>query len=736
MSYIEPNSTIYIFREDDGGSPIPFDPSMENTIYFTDRQNQLQYMMAYNPIVLTKNSYTRISRGVIKIGLDSLNDNAIASLYNANYMAFINESFENKYFYAFVDAVEYLNNNTVTLAFHIDPIQTYMFDWILNQCLIEREHTVTDNYGEHTLPEGLETGRYRSIPASVYLLPVTGRNPETHEPIYDSENPLFMNNRFEYQRCIVLATTLDVNKMATGLGTVDYSYGVVIPGPAGINGGGGEYYSGVRYTTFRINGESQQGIYTVAFSGQFVNGDRILIDDVMSEISLTEPITAAKVAYAVAYNVRNNSVHFTAGYEDNTNYITLYERADYLGYGVPDVQSNSERGSFYVDTVRPGSDGALSEVHKLNNFLYNVASSKYENAIVGIFMMPYEFIAKSEDDVNYGVPQQRIRINFPTSIGDPINGYVPRNKKLFCSPYNELYVTNNAGNEAQYNFEDFSSPESRTNCLFNIWGNLSMNPGMYCAPMFYNGNGYMSGAIDDELILTGFPMCSYAIDSFKAWLSQNAGMIGATAGSLIAGWASAIGTAYATSAAGLMNAGIMSVDPRPAVAGVNPAGYIGQHAMYTPKEAANLNSYMSGRSQNFVGLIGGTLAALGSLYDHSRRPPQSHGANNANLSYQSGQMTFSFYYKQIKKEYAEVIDKFFDMYGYKTNRVGVPNIAARPRYTYVKTIGCSVDGRIPADMRLAIEKIFDKGIRFWTTGAVFGNYDPEVNPNRPVSGGE
>ena len=158
--------------------------------------------------------------------------------------------------------------------------------------------------------------------------------------------------------------------------------------------------------------------------------------------------------------------------------------------------------------------------------------------------------------------------------------------------------------------------------------------------------------------------------------------------------------------------------------------------MYTPKEAANLNSYMSGRSQNFTGLIGGTLAALGSLYDHSRRPPQSHGACNGNLTYQAGQLTFSWYYKQIKPEYAEIIDKFFDMYGYKTNRVGVPNIAARPRYTYVKTIGCSVDGRIPADMRLAIEKIFDKGIRFWTTEAVFGNYDPDVNNNRPVSGGE
>ena len=137
--------------------------------------------------------------------------------------------------------------------------------------------------------------------------------------------------------------------------------------------------------------------------------------------------------------------------------------------------------------------------------------------------------------------------------------------------------------------------------------------------------------------------------------------------------------------------------------------------------------------QPSTGLIGATLGALGTLYDHSRRPPQSHGANNGNLTYQAAQLTFCWYYKQIKQEYAEIIDKFFDMYGYKTNRVGVPNIAARPKYSYVKTIGCSIDGAIPGDYKAQIEAIFDKGIRFWESNAVFGNYDPNVNDNSPVT---
>lgn len=109
-----------------------------------------------------------------------------------------------------------------------------------------------------------------------------------------------------------------------------------------------------------------------------------------------------------------------------------------------------------------------------------------------------------------------------------------------------------------------------------------------------------------------------------------------------------------------------------------------------------------------------------------------HGSNNGNLLYQAGQLTFSWYYKQIKQEYAKIIDSFFDMYGYKTNRVGTPNLMARPKYSYVKTIGCSLEGFIPGDFKSEIEAIFDKGIRFWRTSAVFGNFDPSVNNNVPV----
>lgn len=604
MSYIEPNSLVKIYTTDLSGAPVPFDPNMENTVLFVSKEQQYNYLEAFRPIDLTKNSYTRVGRGVIKVGFENditsetYKDKIIAAVYNSNYMAFKNSSFEDKWFYCFIDSVEYLNNNTVTIFFHVDVIQTYMFDWVFNQCLIEREHTVTDLLGEHTLPESLETGPYRSYMAECYL--------------EDASSPTglsYMHNRFEYQRTVILASSVDVTDP-----DFPKNYGVIVPGFLGQNGGG-DYYSGIRYYSFPVT------------------------DD-------------------------------------------------------------------------------LSYINELNRGLDQLAGSADADAIVALFMMPREFVPTNQTEYEQGCVARRMRVMRKGTI----DSYTPRNNKLFCYPYNMIYVTNNTGNTAEYKVENFVDPYEQNYDVFSIWGNCSMTPGMYCAPIDYNGVLNLPN-FDDEIVVTGFPMCSYTIDSFKAWLAQNAGMITATAAGLIGGWVSTI-AGGAIAGAGLTATGAMS------------GGYIGQHLQLSAAEQAMANRYSQGVQMPGGGLIAGTLGALGSLYDHSRRPPQIHGNNNASLAYQAGQMTFTWYYKQIRTEYAAIIDKFFDMYGYKTNRVGTPILNARPKYNYVKTIGCSLDGLIPGDMKRVIEGIFDKGIRFWNPAAVFGNYDPAVNPNQPVNEGD
>ena len=85
------------------------------------------------------------------------------------------------------------------------------------------------------------------------------------------------------------------------------------------------------------------------------------------------------------------------------------------------------------------------------------------------------------------------------------------------------------------------------------------------------------------------------------------------------------------------------------------------------------------------------------------------------------------------------IDKFFNMFGYAINKVGVPNIHARSRYTYIKTNSSNVTGSIPSDDKDIINEIFNKGIRFWVASDIanFGIYPEYVsgvvtNPNNII----
>lgn len=84
-----------------------------------------------------------------------------------NYMAYQNKDYSNKWFFAFIDKVEYVSNKSTRIAFTVDAWSTWYDAWTLNRVFVHKEHTLTDNFGEHTLPEGLETGDYINVETSV-----------------------------------------------------------------------------------------------------------------------------------------------------------------------------------------------------------------------------------------------------------------------------------------------------------------------------------------------------------------------------------------------------------------------------------------------------------------------------------------------------------------------------------------------------------------------------------------
>lgn len=84
----------------------------------------------------------------------------IANLSKYSYMWFNNASspngvFENKRYYAFITNMRLVNNTTTEVQFTIDIIQTFLFDIDVPPCLVEREHTLTDNMYEHIIAEDM-----------------------------------------------------------------------------------------------------------------------------------------------------------------------------------------------------------------------------------------------------------------------------------------------------------------------------------------------------------------------------------------------------------------------------------------------------------------------------------------------------------------------------------------------------------------------------------------------------
>lgn len=141
MAYIAPNSTIRLVKT-------RLDPNYENTIYFPDEATQRSYFFGLRPIgVFAANTYQRKNRNTLRLQA------TYGDVYDYNYMSFVNNNFEGKYFYAFITKIEYVNNVTVEIEYKLDVMQTWMFNYTLGECFVEREHAARDYIGDNLLPE-------------------------------------------------------------------------------------------------------------------------------------------------------------------------------------------------------------------------------------------------------------------------------------------------------------------------------------------------------------------------------------------------------------------------------------------------------------------------------------------------------------------------------------------------------------------------------------------------------
>lgn len=278
---------------------------------------------------------------------------------------------------------------------------------------------------------------------------------------------------------------------------------------------------------------------------------------------------------------------------------------------------------------------------------------------------------------------------------DQIDGYTPKNKKLFCYPYSVLLVSNNQGGTAKYHWEDFKQDTgvkpSNYTFVFRVVGTPVTLPIAACFPQDYkNIDG---SAYDYGLIMKDFPQCAWEGDTFKAWWAVNK-------------------NSYTTSQV----TGVL----QNAVGGVSNAAYASQSSLGAGGAAlAGLTALVNLGSQ--------VANNLSKVADIKNMPGQTAGQVQTDcLNAGLNRYKFTFYAQTIKREYAEIIDNYFTRFGYACKKIKTPNTHVRKSFTYTKTIGCTIaNNGVPADDAAKICQIFDNGITFWQSNiptADIGDY--------------
>lgn len=318
---------------------------------------------------------------------------------------------------------------------------------------------------------------------------------------------------------------------------------------------------------------------------------------------------------------------------------------------------------------------------------YNQAGK--DDAILSAFMVPTLMLATfSMDDCT--LDGQTFKVYTPPitagsyplaskTISRPstIDGYAPRNNKLFTYPYCFLYADNNVGQTTVYRWEDFGNPAQ---AHFTEEGAIGQGCAIKLIPQNYkrlgtSGETRDTGAYAFALTAGKLPICAWATDYYTAYVIQNGLNMAMDIGSGLIGTAASVATGGAGAAIG----GIMG--------------------------------------------LGAITRSLGDLYQASIAPDQARGnANNSDINFAVKRAGITVFNQNIRAERAAIIDGYFDMFGYQVNAVKVPNKAHRQRWWYTKTIDVNIDGPIPMKDMQKIKNSFNNGITFWRNPSEIQDY--------------
>ena len=132
---------------------VPLDSTYKDTLDFSSVSAQVEYFTGKAKHTFTNLTPVRLQNALrLPVTADSL--------YDCNYIMFQNANFGNKWFYAFITSIDFVNVNMSEIHFDIDVLQTWWFDITIKPSFVEREHINNDTIGNNLIAENLELGDY------------------------------------------------------------------------------------------------------------------------------------------------------------------------------------------------------------------------------------------------------------------------------------------------------------------------------------------------------------------------------------------------------------------------------------------------------------------------------------------------------------------------------------------------------------------------------------------------
>lgn len=308
----------------------------------------------------------------------------------------------------------------------------------------------------------------------------------------------------------------------------------------------------------------------------------------------------------------------------------------------------------------------------------------------------------------------------PLSLSDDIDGYTPKNKKLYTYPYNFLRIDNGSQQTLTLRYELFDTPlESIQGAIDGTFVNP---PELIFTPVRYKGTTAIPEN-EDTLTMNGYPLLSWNNNTFKTWLSTNWLTIGKQ-----------IAHTTLNLAQGFYN---LKVNQGRTITSFFDS-YMWSDYMNDDRIGFRntvFNKALEGIATATNNVMDMARDAMGYLDTADMIYHASKQADELRGDIVSGNSLIAVGRKQyhqarmcIRHEQAEIIDNFFTMFGYSIEKIDTPNRRNRPHWTYIQTNNCTIVGNLPSDAKAYIEKVHNTGITWWTNGDEISDYTLDNSP--------